>query len=84
MKRTKRRSSVATARRKGSKTRANKKKAVKPAKLTAEQQEQKKRPFAAIMSKLYKGQKLTRDEQYKLNFAIQMAKRGSKNQYGRT
>ena len=84
MKRTKRRSSVATARRKGSKTRAGKKKAENRAKLNAEQQERKKRPYAAIMSKLYKGQKLTEDEQYKLNFAIRMAKRGSKNQYGRS
>jgi hypothetical protein len=84
MKRTKRRASAATAVRKGSKTRANKKKAEDRAKLDAELQERKKRPYAVIMSKLRKGQKLTGQEQVKLDFAIRMARRGSKNQYGRS
>jgi hypothetical protein len=64
--------------------RAGKKKTNKRAKLKAEPKEQpeKKKPFLTIMSKLRRGMRLTHEEQVRLDRALRMAKRGSRNQWG--
>jgi hypothetical protein len=79
---TKRRPKAATAKAKKAKKRVSKKKTENRAKLEAERQQRKRTPFVGIMSKIRKGQSLTAEEQIRLDRAIKMARRGSKNQWG--
>jgi hypothetical protein len=78
---TKRRPKAAKPQKKKTKKRVSKKEPEIRAKLEAEQK-QKARPFAGIMSKIRKGQSLTAEEKIRLDRAIKMARRGSKNQWG--
>ncbi len=81
MKRTKRRPKAST-RSKGARALAAKKEADRLAKVEAERQRQRAKPYEGIMAKIRKGQRLTAAEQTRLDRALRMARRGSKNQWG--
>ncbi len=82
MKRTKRQPSKASTRSKGVRALAAKKEADRLAKVEAERQRARAKPFVGIMAKIRKGQRLTAAEQTRLDRALRMARRGSKNQWG--
>jgi hypothetical protein len=82
MKRTKQRPSKTSTRSKGARAQAAKREADRLAKVEAERQRARAKPFVGIMSKIRKGQRLTAAEQTRLDRALRMARRGSKNQWG--
>ena len=66
----------------GSKSAGSKKEADRLAKVEAVRQRERAKPYVGIMAKIRKGQRLTAAEQTRLDRALRMARRGSKNQWG--